>query len=102
MPVKREPLREGRVGAGALDPREMIVWALLVALFLGVRLWRLDASCLWFDEVFSVHAARHGWGELLEFVALDLIHPPLFYLLLKVWMAVVGGGEPVWWQRLFP
>ena len=102
MPVKREPLREGRVGAGALDPREMIVWALLVALFLGVRLWRLDASCLWFDEVFSVHAARHGWGELLEFVALDLIHPPLFYLLLKVWMAVVGGGEPVWWLRLFP
>ncbi|MCA1566783.1 MAG: hypothetical protein LC803_14290 [Acidobacteria bacterium] len=102
MPVKREPLGEGRSEGDAPDLRGAIVCALLVALFVGVRLWRLDASCLWFDEVFSVHAARHGWGELLEFVALDLIHPPLFYLLLKVWMAVVGGGESVWWLRLFP
>jgi hypothetical protein len=102
MPVKHEPLGEKRTEGDATDRRGVIVYALLVALFVGVRVWRLDASCLWFDEVFSVHAARHGWGELLEFVALDLIHPPLFYLLLKLWMAFVGGGESVWWLRLFP
>ncbi|HZG52386.1 MAG TPA: hypothetical protein VEZ40_09630 [Pyrinomonadaceae bacterium] len=102
MPVKREMSGEGRMGRRAPGRREVVMCALLVALLLGVRVWRLDASCLWFDEVFSVHAARHGWGGLLEFVALDLIHPPLFYLLLKVWMAIVGGGESVWWLRLFP
>ena len=101
MPAKRELVREGRGEWGALDAREVVVCVLLVALFVGVRVWRLDASCLWFDEVFSVHAARHGWGGLWEFVALDLIHPPLFYLLLKVWMGFVGG-ESVWWLRLFP
>jgi len=101
MPVKHEPSGEGRSEEDAPGLRGAMVCALLVALFVGVRLWRLDASCLWFDEVFSVHAARHGWGELLEFVALDLIHPPLFYLLLKVWIALVGG-ESVWWLRLFP
>lgn len=98
MAVERERVGEG--GRDRFGPREAAVCALLVGLFVGVRVWRLDASCLWFDEVFSVHAARHGWGGLLEFVALDLIHPPLFYLLLKVWVALVGG-EAVWWLRLF-
>ncbi len=100
MPVERERVGERGAESGAFGPREVAVCALLVGLFVGVRVWRLDASCLWFDEVFSVHAARHGWGGLLEFVALDLIHPPLFYVLLKVWVALVGG-EAVWWLRLF-
>lgn len=93
----------GAEGAGEVAPGRRGVWivGLLVAVLVGVRVWRLDASCLWFDEVFSVHAARHGWGGLLEFVALDLIHPPLFYLLLKGWIAL-GGSEAVWWVRLFP
>jgi hypothetical protein len=72
----------------------------LVLLYAGARLWRLSATCLWFDELFGVHAARHPWGDLWRFVAADLIHPPLFYALLKVWAA--AGGESVWWLRLFP
>ncbi|MDQ1638890.1 MAG: mannosyltransferase [Pyrinomonadaceae bacterium] len=74
--------------------------AAVVALFIVGRLWRLSASCLWFDEIFSVHAARHGWAELLRFVAADIIHPPLFYLLLKIWISL--GGESLLWLRLLP
>jgi hypothetical protein len=91
-------------GNGAAEcawrPRDVVIAGLLTAALLGVRVWRLDASCLWFDEVFSVHAAGHGWGALVDFVAVDLIHPPLFYLLLKSWIALVGS-ESVWWLRLF-
>lgn len=76
------------------------VTVLVVMLYVAVRLWRLDASCLWFDEIFSVHAARHEWDGLLSFVAADLIHPPLFYVLLKVWIGI--GGESLYWLRLFP
>lgn len=72
----------------------------LVALYVAARLWRLTASCLWFDEIFSVHAARHTWGTLWRFAAADLIHPPLFYALLKIWTA--AGGESLLWLRLFP
>lgn len=64
------------------------------------RWWNLDGSCLWFDEIFSVHAATHGWRAMIDFVALDLIHPPLFYALLKIWIAI--GGESLVWLRLFP
>lgn len=74
--------------------------ALLVLLYAAARLWRLTAACLWFDEIFGVHAARHTWAGLWRFVAADLIHPPLFYALLKLWTA--AGGESLLWLRLFP
>lgn len=78
----------------------LLLFVFLVALFAATRLWGLTASCLWFDEIFSVHAARHSWPDLMHFVAADIIHPPLFYVLLKVWINV--GGESLLWLRLFP
>lgn len=87
--------------AGSLkSPSSIVIFALIVGVFIGARLWGLTESCLWFDEVFSVHAARHEWSRLLRFVAADVIHPPLFYVLLKVWISV--GGESLFWLRLFP
>jgi hypothetical protein len=68
--------------------------------YIAVRFWHVTASCLWFDEIFSVHAAEHSWSSILDFVALDLIHPPLFYVLLKLWIAF--GGESLLWLRLLP
>ena len=82
--------------------RDLALLALMCALYVGARVWRLDAACLWFDEVFGVHAAAwHGWGGMWRFVALDLIHPPLFYAVLKVWAGAFGAGS-VWWLRLLP
>jgi uncharacterized membrane protein len=72
----------------------------LCLIYVALRLWRLTDSCLWFDEIFSIHAAEHSIGSLLWFVAQDLIHPPLSYLLLKGWISI--GGESLLWLRLFP
>jgi 4-amino-4-deoxy-L-arabinose transferase-like glycosyltransferase len=80
--------------------RTRLIIAALCLLYIAARLWRLGDSCLWFDEIFSVHAAEHDWGSLFSFVAKDLIHPPLFYVVLKGWVAV--GGESVFWLRLLP
>jgi len=74
--------------------------AALCILYIAARLWGLADSCLWFDEIFSIHAAEHSWNSLPWFVALDLIHPPLFYILLKFWIAI--GGDGLLWLRLFP
>lgn len=84
--------RYGRFGTAAIV-------GLCVA-FAALRFWRLFDSCLWFDEIFSVHAATEPWSRILGFVADDLIHPPLFYILLKVWIAV--GGDGLVSVRLFP
>ncbi|MBC7929593.1 MAG: glycosyltransferase family 39 protein, partial [Rubrivivax sp.] len=77
-----------------------ILTALLILLYVAARLWRLTATCLWFDEIFSLTAARHTWGEMWRFAAADLIHPPLFYAFLKIWTAT--GGESLLWLRLLP
>lgn len=81
-------------------PLEIIAMACLIALYVAVRMWHLTDSCLWFDEIFSIHAAEHSWSGMLQFVALDLIHPPLFYVFLKLWIGI--GGESVLWLRAFP
>lgn len=80
------------------------IWlAVLSAFCIGyvlLRFWQLTDSCLWFDEIFSIHAAEHDWRTLFSFVAQDLIHPPLFYVLLKIWILI--GGESLFFVRLFP
>ena len=77
----------------------LIIGAICIA-YVAARVWRLSDSCLWFDELFSVHAAEHDWGSMFSFVAKDLIHPPLFYVFLKLWISL--GGESVFWLRLLP
>jgi uncharacterized membrane protein len=85
-----------------LNDRRSITTLLAVTaiIYVAARFWRLTDSCLWFDEIFSVHAAEHEWGSMLLFVARDLIHPPLFYLLLKVWISI--AGESLISLRLLP
>ena len=79
---------------------QIAAFGLLVVAYVAIRFWGLTSSCLWFDEIFSIHAAEHSWNTLFSFVALDLIHPPLFYVLLKLWIGV--GGENLAWLRMFP
>lgn len=72
----------------------------LFALFIALRITKISDSCLWFDEMFSVHAASQPWGSILSFISVDLIHPPFFYLLLKLWITV--GGDGALWLRILP
>lgn len=78
---------------------QIIIVAICV-IYILLRFWNLTDSCLWFDEIFSIHAAEHSWREMFWFVAQDLIHPPFFYVLLKVWISI--GGESLFWLRFFP
>jgi len=78
----------------------LIIFGLIWVVYVLLRTWNLTASCLWFDEIFSVHAATLPWQNMFWFAAQDLIHPPLFYVLLKIWIAI--GGESLFWLRFFP
>ncbi len=74
--------------------------AAIAVIYIWLRVWHLIDSCLWFDEIFSVHAAEHSFRDSFWFVAQDLIHPPLFYVFLKIW--ILTGGENLFWLRFFP
>jgi mannosyltransferase len=71
-----------------------------VVLFVAARVWRLTIYSLRPDDIFSLRAARLGWTDVIDFVVKDVVHPPLFYLLLKIWIGI--GGESQLWLRLFP
>ena len=76
------------------------VFCLIAALFVAARLWRLTAYSVRADEIFSIQAARQSWLDLVRYVIRDIVHPPLFYMLLKLWRRI--GGESEAWSRLFP
>lgn len=66
--------------------------ALLVGLLLiafALRLFRLDYQSLWWDEGISLHLATTTWAEIVR-DRLNNIHPPLYFFILKGWLALVG------------
>lgn len=79
---------------------ETPILCLLVALFIGIRLWNLTAFCLDSDEIFSLLSARYNIVHMLQSVRVDVVHPPLSYMLLWLWVRL--GGESLLWLRLLP
>jgi hypothetical protein len=99
---ERRRLKFEETNGVAARAGDLALIALACGFYVAARVWGLDAACLWFDEIFGLHAAAwHGWGGMWRFVALDLIHPPLFYVVLKVWVGAFGAGS-VWWLRMLP
>ncbi len=62
------------------------------ALAMAIRLYRLGAESLWYDETVSAHLASLQSRALIAHTALD-IHPPGYYLLLRLWSQLAGDSE---------
>ena len=79
--------------------KSLVGWILVGIISLGavLRLAFLNSHSFWFDEAFSFFLAKLSVNSLITATAADN-NPPLYYLLLKAWMAV---GEQVWWLRSF-
>jgi hypothetical protein len=52
------------------------------------------AYSYWSDEIWSVAASSADWGVLIHDWLIPDVHPPLYQILLKLWIAVFGTGEP--------
>lgn len=63
--------------------------AALLLLAFSLRLYLLEHQSLWADEGNSVAMAPRAPLDILQRTAND-IHPPLYYLLLHYWVALVG------------
>ncbi|MHB0877861.1 MAG: hypothetical protein ACYC5O_17625, partial [Anaerolineae bacterium] len=64
----------------------------LLSLALALRLYRLPAQSLSYDEAVSVYLARLPVTDMLAWTATD-VQPPLYYLALKAWLPLAGTGE---------
>lgn len=79
---------------------DKIFLSVAAAVFVAGRLWHLTSYGLFGDEVFTLWASAESWPNLLSSVVEDVVHPPLFYVLLKIWIDV--GGQSLLWIKLLP
>jgi mannosyltransferase len=81
-------------GQGGL--RVWLILALLAAL--ALRLYRLDAQSLWYDEAVTADLAQQSLADLTRWTAND-IQPPLYYYLTAGWGRLAGWSE---WSLRWP
>lgn len=77
-----------------------VVFGVLVVVFVGLRLWNLTAYGIWGGEAFTVIGSRDSWSGMFEYIIADVVHPPLIYVLLKLWIMIGGTGDV--WMKLLP
>lgn len=89
----RRPARPVELAAVALTS--------LIVVGLAVRFYRLGAQSLWLDELWTAAATDPGepLGEWLGEWILPDVHPPLYYLLIRLWRPFAGADE---WALRFP
>ncbi len=65
--------------------------SLPAALLLAAMLGPLVSAPALSDEIFTLEAASKPWPQLWEALEAD-VHPPLHYILVKGWFALVGAS----------
>jgi mannosyltransferase len=68
---------------------DWLVLAVILAMSVGVRSYRLSDRSLWLDEAFTWRLIQFPWHEMMSRIALDN-SPPLYYVVLKLWVACFG------------
>lgn len=81
----------GPTGASGA-PRAVMVLSVSAVLLLGVAMRIFVTSSLWLDEALTVNIARVPLGSLAATLKVDGA-PPLYYLLLHLWMKVFGESD---------
>ena len=72
--------------------RHRAVWLIIVMGGFALRLYRLGAQSLWYDETVSAYLASQSIPGLVAHTAGD-IHPPGYYGLLHLWVRLAGDSE---------
>ncbi len=70
------------------------LWCLILWAAWAVRLWQLDASSLTFDEAATYFVAHRPVLSILTYLRGAVReHPPVYYLLVHLWMNIAGTSE---------
>ena len=78
----------------------LAVYSFVSILFVALRFWKINAYSIWGGEAFSMIGAMQDWQGMFSYVIADIVHPPLFYIVLKLWINL--GGESLLWLKLLP
>jgi len=76
--------------AGKHQAHTLLFW-LVVALALALRIYNLDVRDIWLDEAFTWNQVRMSFSGMLDSVTND-VHPPLYQTLLWVIVSLFGDS----------
>lgn len=70
-------------------------WLVFALCLLGtfLRFYTLGAKSIWLDEAFTLWVARHSLADVWRWIVTIDQHPPLYYLLLSLWIRWFGDSE---------
>ncbi len=80
--------------------KQILIFGLITLIYVLVRFYGFTEYGLWTDEVYRVQFASTPLRNLLSAIARNDAAPPLFYIILKGWIAL--GGNSLMWLRLLP
>jgi len=94
MVVGTEPAAPPAATRPLQRPPRWLLTAVLILCCLGFAGQGLTtAYSYWSDELWSVAASSADWGVLVHDWLIPDVHPPLYQVLLKLWIGFFGGGE---------
>ena len=73
-------------------PAAQALALIILLLSTGLRFYRIGYQSYWHDEGNSLHLAGESLPVIIQAAAAD-IHPPAYYLALKIWRAGLGDSE---------
>ncbi len=76
------------------------LFVLVVLIFIALRFWKISSFSLWGGEAFTMIGVKQDWHGMFSYIIADIVHPPLFYIFLKLWILL--GGQSILWLKLFP
>ncbi len=68
----------------------LFVLCLILILGLVLRLLDINKTSFWYDEAFTGDILKLSWKEMFAVIAADKVHPPLFYILIRLWSVIFG------------
>ncbi len=75
----------------SLDEKKVgFILILILMLSFLLRIHKLSAESLWFDEASSVANSKRS---VIEIIASQGVHPPLYHIILHFWMILFGDSE---------
>ena len=69
------------------------LWILIMIAGTIVTCWGVAHESLWFDESYTAAMTNHAILNIINMSA-DDVHPPLYYVMARVFRLVFGNSEP--------
>jgi hypothetical protein len=94
-PRPRRPLWQTRRFLPARLPSPAVSLALVLMGAVVLRFVGISRQSVWLDEAYSLYLASHPFGQILSFQSANPVHPPLYELLLHLWLAFGSSASSI-------